>query len=478
MTSSTQWITLILGLLGLHSEVCGKLLASLDLKPSGFIFFTNETQTLTDYNAFSLYLKLDSVVEEKQHIISVRSESRSEQFIKISLISMQLSVLVNLRHPAVSRWFLVGEQFRPNEAYYIAVEQNNTALAITINNVTQHEQLESVEMFMYPAKVVIGNSQVTPGVNGSIGGVTYNGATLLSSYMRRDEHFKNVMVEMGGEVQIREMEWRTIEERGRRYCPHTAHFPRSEVGTVLRLDCVQNIARAVCGEERIWLVERCNYNKGDAKGREAATKGPKERTGRDDGAFSNDKLIIYIACGGVGVVLLSIIIGMVLYRRRKRGKIHRYKIAKCDQENNFNGDEIPIANMSRVQGISTLPINSKFELPKDLGSNNLDMSCTTLDNFSSDIVDNRIPVFTSTTNPLNKNNISDLYPVYMTSDNNLNQARDDDIISTILGERNNSDYSSDKNYNNMSNNRINLLSSSQPSSQPSSGITDLQWNDM
>jgi len=221
-------------------------------------------------------------------------------------------------------------------------------------------------------------------------------------------------------------------------------------------------------------VERCSYNKGDAKGREAATKGPKERTGRDDGVFSNDKLIIYIACGGVGVVLLSIIIGMVLYRRRKRNKIHRYKIAKCDQENNFH-DEIPIANMSRVQGISTLPINSKFELPKDLGSNTLDMSCTTLDNFSSDIVDNRIPVFTSTTNPLNKNNISDLYPVYMTSDNNLNQARDDDIISTILGERNNSDYNnSEKNYNSMSNNRINLLSNS----QPSSGITDLQWNDM
>lgn len=65
----------------------------------------------------------------------------------------------------------------------------------------------------------------------------------------------------------------TLPTGGRRYCPHTAHFPRSEVGTVLSLDCAQNIARAVCGEEKIWLVERCSYSKGDAKGREAATKG-------------------------------------------------------------------------------------------------------------------------------------------------------------------------------------------------------------
>ena len=66
-------------ILNINPSISPAVLASLDLKPSGFIFFTNETKTLTDYNAFSLYLKLGSVVEEKQHIISVRSESRSEQ---------------------------------------------------------------------------------------------------------------------------------------------------------------------------------------------------------------------------------------------------------------------------------------------------------------------------------------------------------------------------------------------------------------
>ena len=37
------------------------------------------------------------------------------QFIKVSLIQMRLSVLANLRHPAVSRWFMVGKEFVPNE---------------------------------------------------------------------------------------------------------------------------------------------------------------------------------------------------------------------------------------------------------------------------------------------------------------------------------------------------------------------------
>ena len=45
----------------------------------------------------------------------------------------------------------------------------------------------------------------------------------------------------------------------KKYCSHTSHFPKSEVGTVIKLEnCQQNIARAVCGDNQIWLVEKCN----------------------------------------------------------------------------------------------------------------------------------------------------------------------------------------------------------------------------
>ena len=57
-----------------------------------------------------------------------------------------------------------------------------------------------------------GNLQSAAGINGSIAGVTYNGVDVLTSYLRRDFDFKNVAVEMGGDVTIKEREWITIEE--------------------------------------------------------------------------------------------------------------------------------------------------------------------------------------------------------------------------------------------------------------------------
>ena len=51
-----------------------------------------------------------------------------------------------------------------------------------------------------------------------------------------------------------------------RYCPHTNHFPKSVVGTEILTDsCQQNIARAVCGENQIWLIEKCGGEDGKCK---------------------------------------------------------------------------------------------------------------------------------------------------------------------------------------------------------------------
>jgi hypothetical protein len=45
----------------------------------------------------------------------------------------------------------------------------------------------------------------------------------------------------------------------KRYCLHTNHFPKTEVGKEIILEnCQQNIARAICGDNQIWLVEKCN----------------------------------------------------------------------------------------------------------------------------------------------------------------------------------------------------------------------------
>ena len=57
-----------------------------------------------------------------------------------------------------------------------------------------------------------GNIQSAPGINGSVAGVHYNGVDILKSYLRRDLDFRNVAVEMGGDVTIKEREWITIEE--------------------------------------------------------------------------------------------------------------------------------------------------------------------------------------------------------------------------------------------------------------------------
>ena len=125
------------------------MLPSLDLKPTGHVSFKNETESKTDFNIFSFYVKLGSVSKEKQHIISIRSLSRNEQvgaiskmgeenlsyglfdclidfrhiyeytntfqFIRLSLIQKKLSVLANLRDPPVNRWFMIGEELVPNE---------------------------------------------------------------------------------------------------------------------------------------------------------------------------------------------------------------------------------------------------------------------------------------------------------------------------------------------------------------------------
>jgi hypothetical protein len=55
------------------------VLPSLELKPSGYVNFKNETKTKTSRNTFSLYVQLEDEVQDKQHIISIRSESRTEQ---------------------------------------------------------------------------------------------------------------------------------------------------------------------------------------------------------------------------------------------------------------------------------------------------------------------------------------------------------------------------------------------------------------
>ena len=55
-------------------------------------------------------------------------------------------------------------------------------------------------------------SSGTMGINGSIAGLTYNGVSTLHSYLRRDDDFRNVAVELGGEVMVREKDWVTIDE--------------------------------------------------------------------------------------------------------------------------------------------------------------------------------------------------------------------------------------------------------------------------
>ncbi|XP_063679864.1 uncharacterized protein LOC134815281 isoform X1 [Bolinopsis microptera] len=416
--------------------VRSELLPSLELKPTGYVNFKNETKTKTARNCFSLYLQLDDEVQDKQHIISIRSESRTEQFIKVSLIQMRLSVLANLRHPAVSRWFMVGKEFVPNEVYYIKIDQNGTDIHITINNVTTSESLESVEDFIYPAEIVIGNASPTRGVNGSIAGLVYNGVSTLTSYLRRDDDFRNVAVQMGGEVTVKEKDWITIDERNKKYCSHTNHFPKSEVGTEITLEnCQQNIARAICGENQIWLVEKCNEDGKSVKGRSEEEENPQQKSER----FPKKYLIIYIGAGASAILFITIIIIAVLVKRSRRNKVHRYKMAKnVDYRDDYNPANFP----NRLNGISTLPALKHDSLTTKPRPSSMEISCSTLDNPASDIMDNRIPVFAATTNPLSKP--EDLYPVYLTSE--PNPERDSDIISTILGER------AERNYTNQFNN--------------------------
>ena len=56
----------------------------------------------------------------------------------------------------------------------------------------------------------------TVGINGSIAGLTYNSVSVLHSYLRRDDDFQNVAVELGGDVTVREKDWVTLDER--EYC--------------------------------------------------------------------------------------------------------------------------------------------------------------------------------------------------------------------------------------------------------------------
>jgi len=419
-------------------SVRSELLPTLELKPSGYVNFKNETRTKTSRNSFSLYVQLDDEVQDKQHIISIRSESRTEQFIKVSLIQMRLSVLVNLRHPAVSAWFMVGKEFVPNEVYYIEVDQNGTDIHITINNETTSESLESVEDFIFPAEIVIGFASPTRGVNGSIAGLIYNGVSTLNSYLRRDDDFRNVAVQMGGEVTVKEKDWITIDERNKKYCSHTNHFPKSEVGTEIKLEnCQQNIARAICGENQIWLVEKCNVD-GKLKGRSGDEEEPPQKSEK----FPKKYLIIYIGAGASAILFITIIIIAVLVKRSRRNKVHRYKMAKnVDYRDDYNPANFP----NRVNGISTLPALKHDSLTTKPRPSSLEMSCSTLDNPASDIMDNRIPVFTATTNPLSKP--EDLYPVYLTSEPNPD--RDNDIISTILGERAERNYTNQYNSSNL-----------------------------
>ena len=57
-----------------------------------------------------------------------------------------------------------------------------------------------------------GHAAPTRGVNGSIAGLIYNDVSILDSYLRRDDDFRNVAVEMGGEVTVKEKDWITIDE--------------------------------------------------------------------------------------------------------------------------------------------------------------------------------------------------------------------------------------------------------------------------
>ena len=66
-----------------------------------------------------------NVLEQQSGFINSRcyylNHQQTPQFIKVSLIQMRLSVLVNLRHPAVSAWFMVGPEFLPNEVILLCV---------------------------------------------------------------------------------------------------------------------------------------------------------------------------------------------------------------------------------------------------------------------------------------------------------------------------------------------------------------------
>ena len=109
-----------------------------------------------------------------------------------------------------------------------------------------------------------------------------------------------------------------------------------------------------------------------------------------------------------------------------------------DYRDDYNPANFP----NRLNGISTLPALKHDSLTTKPRPSSMEISCSTLDNPASDIMDNRIPVFAATTNPLSKP--EDLYPVYLTSE--PNPERDSDIISTILGER------AERNYTNQFNN--------------------------
>lgn len=118
-----------------------------------------------------------------------------------------------------------------------------------------------------------------------------------------------------------------------------------------------------------------------------------------------------------------------LLRRNRKKRVHRYKMTK-DMDPYLNEYDPSHFVPQRLNGISTLPPLNTNSLTTKPRPNSMEMSCSTLDNPASDILDNRIPVFAASSNPLCKPD-NDLYPVYLTQDSN----QDSDIISTILGER-------------------------------------------
>lgn len=462
---------LILSFIVFVALASAELLPTLQLKPNGYVYFTNKTKTRTPQNEFNFYLKLNDEPEEKRQIMMISSEVRTEQYIRVSTLDMKLSVLVNLCHPPMAKWIVCDTKLTSNKVYFVRIAQNGTEIEITLNNVTETHSVDNVEAFVYPAKISLGFAQTLKGINGSVAGLEFNGVRVLHSYVKRDDDFRDVKVTLGGEVIVKQLEWETIYERDKIFCPHNNLFPKSEVGREIKLNCQQGIARAVCGSNKIWLVERCN------KDSETPNKitAPEDRINRDDkhggGGFSTDSLLIYIGIGAAGIIIITVAIIIVIVRRNKRNKIHRYKMAN-NQEHPFRGDSY----ITRLNGISTLPL--KLDGSTSGSANgahipmrrSLEMSCSTLDNPSSDILDNRIPVFTTTANPLSKH--EDLYPVYMTSDGNMEQPRNQDIISTILGER------PERNYTNHSLIPGSLLTSTTGLNSDAGSSSNHPWNDV